>query len=337
MSAAAELFGSHSHWLAHTLANAAGATSEASCALTNGVRVRRAGIGILHFIPPVHASPDEALIVSAGIHGDETAPVELLNALVDDILSEELSLAIPLLLILGNPPAMVLQRRFVAQNLNRLFAAAHKDQTDMEAERARLIESLCREFAEQHPGALSHYDLHTAIRPSLRERFALYPYCDNGKRPPRVQKDFLLEAEVRTLLLQHKMASTFSSFTANELAAESFTFELGKVHPFGQNDLSRLTALRAALIRRFCADAAPAQARGELETFEVLHEIINTGASFRLHVADDVANFSSYPPGTVIWEDAEQSYRVGAEPEAIVFPNPSVPVGQRAGLMLRCF
>src|SRR5690606_22241342 len=249
----AGLFDSHPHWLAHTLAHAGQAASEATCTLGNGIRVRRAAIGILELLPPGEASQSEALIVSAGIHGNETAPVELLNALVDDILSEQLPLAIPLLLILGNPEAMVLQQRFVGQNLNRLFCGAHQGQDDMEAQRARLIETACREFAERHPGALCHYDLHTAIRPSLREKFALYPYCGNGKRPRDSQKNLLLEAVVGTLLLQHKMASTFSSYTANELAAESFTLELGKVHPFGQNDLSRLSALRAALTRRFCA------------------------------------------------------------------------------------
>ena len=69
--------------------------------------------------------------------------------------------------------------------------------------------------------------------------------------------------------------------------------------------------------------------------FEVVHEILNTGKHFRFHVPDDVANFTEYPAGTVIWEDDSTCYRVGNTPEAIVFPNPEVPVGQRVGLMIR--
>ena len=69
--------------------------------------------------------------------------------------------------------------------------------------------------------------------------------------------------------------------------------------------------------------------------FEVVHEVLNTGPSFRFHVPDEVANFTQYQPGTVIWEDDKTSYRVGTAPEAVVFPNPHVPVGQRVGLMIR--
>lgn len=72
-----------------------------------------------------------------------------------------------------------------------------------------------------------------------------------------------------------------------------------------------------------------------MEIFRVVHEIINTGASFRLRVPDDAANFTRYAPGTLIWEDGQTDYHVGNRPEYIVFPNRDVPVGQRAGLMIR--
>src|SRR5690606_41080425 len=93
---------------------------------------------------------------------------------------------------------------------------------------------MCRQFAMAHQGlTLSHYDLHTAIRPSKRERFALYPFVP-GRSVPGTQCTFLLEAEVETLLLQHQVSTVFSSFTASLLKAESFTVELGKVERFGE-------------------------------------------------------------------------------------------------------
>lgn len=67
----------------------------------------------------------------------------------------------------------------------------------------------------------------------------------------------------------------------------------------------------------------------------MVDEILNTGNGFRFHVPDDVANFTEYAPGTLIWEDQETQYRVGHSPESIVFPNPEVPVGQRVGLLIR--
>jgi succinylglutamate desuccinylase len=334
MSAQSPLFGSHPHWLAHTLANADRASGEAESTLPDGTIVRRHGLGLLECQPSGHTATRESLIISAGIHGNETAPIEILNGLVAELLEGRWRLVCPLLLILGNPKAMVAESRFVEVNLNRLFNGAHAGQAGEEPKRAALIESLCNQFAGRHPGELSHYDLHTAIRPSLREKFALYPFM-GGRRPPAMQGDFLREADVGTLLLQHKNGSTFSSFTASQLGAESFTLELGKVRPFGQSELGRYRAVRDALRRRLSGRPAPERVAGELDVFEVVHEIINTGPSFQLHIPDDVANFTPYAPGTVIWEDGEGCYRVGEVPESIVFPNRSVQVGQRAGLMLR--
>jgi succinylglutamate desuccinylase len=245
------------------------------------------------------------------------------------------------LLILGNPPAMVAGERFIDVNLNRLFNGAHGEAHHEglpEARRARFLEEMCRQFAIAHHGlALSHYDLHTAIRPSRRERFALYPHVEGRSVPPQVQCEFLLEAEVETLLLQHKESTVFSAFSAGLLGAESFTVELGKVEPFGHNDLRRFRGIEQALRRRFRGLPAPEAGPpfDHLTVFEVVHEILNTGPSFRFHVPDDVANFTEYPSGTVIWEDDQTCYRVGTAPEAIVFPNPAVPVGQRVGLLVR--
>ena len=44
--------------------------------------------------------------MSAGVHGNETAPIELLNQLVGDLLIGRLPLTVRLLVVLGNPAAM---------------------------------------------------------------------------------------------------------------------------------------------------------------------------------------------------------------------------------------
>ncbi|MDO6443178.1 succinylglutamate desuccinylase [Marinobacter sp. 2_MG-2023] len=335
------LFDANPDWLSHTLANATSNLAESNITLSDGTRISRQAVGVLNLTPPAgRANPNqEALIVSAGIHGNETAPIEVLNALVSELLNEEWQLACPLLLILGNPPAMVAGQRFLEVNLNRLFNGAHAypeyDELS-EAARAQFLEEACRQFAMAHPQALSHYDLHTAIRPSRREKFALYPFV-SGRQVPQAQCDFLLEAEVETLLLQHKAGTTFSSFSSSVLGAESFTVELGKVRPFGENELTRFAGIKKALRRRFRGETCPEkQPQPEsLTVFEVVHEILNTGKNFRFHIPDDVANFTEYPPGTVIWENDITRYKVEASPQAIVFPNRDVPVGQRVGLMIR--
>jgi len=342
MSSSGPLFDSHPDWLAHTLASAQTDLPELRQALPDGTRVCRKASGVLWLTPSAQQQnvPREALIVSAGIHGNETAPVEVLNGLVSELLAGAWQLGCPLLLILGNPPAMVSGQRFVDVNMNRLFSGAHRqaDHAGLpEARRARFLEEVCRQFATAHPGfALSHYDLHTAIRPSKRERFALYPFVP-GRTVPAAQCRFLLEAEVDTLLLQHRASTVFSSFTASVLQAQSFTIELGKVEKFGHNDLRRFRGIEQALRRRFAGTPPPATQPPleQLTVFEVVHEVLNTGPSFRFHVPDDAENFTPYPPGTVIWHDSAGHYQMGTTPEAVVFPNPRVPTGQRAGLMIR--
>ncbi|WP_148864136.1 succinylglutamate desuccinylase [Marinobacter fonticola] len=335
MSVRENLFDGEPDWLAHTLASHGQSSSPVAVTLPDGARIELLDTGLLELTPP-HGD-GERLIVSAGVHGNETAPIEVVNGLVNELLDGEWTLGKRTLLILGNPPSMAKGDRFVEFNMNRLFAGAHAKAPyagTPEANRAALLESVCREFAKG-AGALVHYDLHTAIRPSHREKFALYPFVE-GRTVPQRQCDFLLEADVPTLLLQHKSGTTFSSFSSTHLGAESFTIELGKVSPFGQNDLSRFTGVQSALRRLLKGKPTPKPARSqELAVFEVVHEILNTGDSFRFHVPDDVANFTAYEPGTVIWEDNETTYRVGDRPEAIIFPNRNVPVGQRVGLLVR--
>lgn len=333
-----ELFEGETDWLGHTLAFAGQVTAPASVVLADGTRVERPGVGVLR-LKPAQADIDERLIVSAGIHGNETAPIEVLNRLVYGLLSGEWVLRQEVLLILGNPPAMVAGSRFVEHNLNRLFSGAHQKAPyagTEEALRAQWLETLCREFSEPAV-AVAHYDLHTAIRPSRREKFALYPFVP-GRKVPNRQLAFLSESEVSTLLLQHQPGTTFASFSSTELGAESFTVELGQVRPFGQNDLTRFAGIEASLKALMSQQPIVTESDGRMSdmvVFEVVEEILNTGDSFCFHVPDEVANFTEFSPGEVIWEDDTRCYQVGDQPEAIVFPNRNVPVGQRVGLMVR--
>lgn len=310
--------------------------------------------GIVEIIPKsmITPKPTAALILSAGIHGNETGPIELLDGLLSDIIYQHTAVHRPLLIIFGNLPAMQQQQRYLNVNLNRLFTENILTQPQLPAsEQARAAEIMLatKQFAQRFHD-FWHYDLHTAIRDSAIEKFALYPFVKDRKIP-KAQIVLLAAAGIEAILIQNKPSATFSGFSSALLGGESFTVELGKVRPFGQNVPNDLQKLKQTVLTLLSSDAAVnadagagagelpqghfTEASAAVKLFSVCHEIINSGDTFRLHVPEDIANFSAFKEGDVIWSDAQESYRIEGEAQYIVFPNSQVGIGQRAGLMIK--
>ena len=290
--------------------------------------------GILLIKPDIKETPPP-LLLSAGIHGNETAPIELLDTIIQDIVTEQLQPSRPVLFMLGNLQAMRSQTRFVDANLNRLFHSPPQSTNgnkNKEAKRARIIMDETIRFHDQF-GCFWHYDLHTAIRESEIEKFALYPLISN-RTLPQEQIEFIKASGIEALVLQSIPSSTFSAFTSNHLDAQSFTLELGQVKPFGQNDLNRFEKIDYCLRALIANKPFPKKTKNQLRIYSVVHEIINSGDSFKLNIHENTKNFTSYPRNYVIWEDEENHYRVKEENGAILFPNSKVKKGERAGLIL---
>ena len=334
-----KLFNSSSDLLSHTLENANKSIEQRSALLTDGTSIILHELGILEIVPvnsEANIQPQK-LILSAGVHGNETAPIEFCNTLINEIIDGIYSVKAPTLFIFGNPEAMVSGERFIEHNMNRLFCGAHADDAycnSVDGQRAALIEQCVADFSGDASN-INHYDLHTAIRDSVIEKFAIYPYIP-GRTANPMQLQFLAFSDVNAFLFQTTPATTFSSHTAVNFGAESFTVELGKVKPFGQNNLSKYDALIENLRTRLQGGwPTPRHAEHRVQCFVASHEIINTGDNFVLHIPEDISNFTKFPVGSLIWEDDTQSYQVQGQEEYIVFPNSKVGPGQRAGLMLR--
>ncbi|MEZ5228861.1 MAG: succinylglutamate desuccinylase [Acidimicrobiales bacterium] len=283
------------------------------------------------------ASVHTSLVLSAAIHGNETAPAEMLDRIVHDLATASLVPGVRLLAILGNPQAIVAGTRFVEENLNRLFSGVHEQRNHAEARRAALLEHAVGEFFAAAPPQHRrlHYELHTAIRASQLERFAVFPF---GQPVDDEQLDFLRRADIHGILLDNGPSTTFSYFSSNRWGAESMTLELGRVSPLGANDPSRLAAIDACL-RAVVRDGWPSPSLPPIvsdpQVFEVEHELLRTHASdFLLHVADDAPNFSLIEPGHRITSDPDGGIIIDGPGRRIVFPNPQVPVGQRVGLVI---
>ncbi|MCP8464807.1 succinylglutamate desuccinylase [Pseudomonas sp. ZM23] len=302
----------------------------------DGTRLHWLAEGALEITPTVARDNGRDLLLSAGIHGNETAPIELLDRLLQRIARGELKPASRVLFLLGNPEAMRRGERYLEQDINRLFCGRHEDGSGNEALRAAELERLAAAFFSRAERPRLHYDLHTAIRGSKIEQFALYPWSE-GREHSRDELARLRSAGIDAVLLQSKPGITFSAYTYSCLGAEAFTLELGKARPFGQNqavNLDRLEIMLQALIRgdEPTDDGAPLDG---LKLFAVSREVIKHSDHFRLHLDDAVDNFTELDQGYLLAEDIGGTRWIVEERGArIIFPNPRVKNGLRAGILV---
>lgn len=108
---------------------------------------------------------------------------------------------------------------------------------------------------------------------------------------------------------------------------------MGRIGELGRNDLSQFAAAHAALDAFLRGGDFPSAARMP-DVFRVAQELVKRSDGFRMAFDGATKNFTPMPPGSLIAEDGDTVYRVGAETEYVVFPNPDVRVGLRAGLMV---
>ena len=229
--------------------------------------------------------------------------------------------------------------------MNRLFSGGHsKDQgngeglINKERHRALLLENTVRDFFEQgqalnleNERERCHYDLHTAIRGSKNDKFAVYPFR-HGKPWKKSQLQFMHACGVNTILLSHSPTTTFSYFSSNEFNADAFTVELGKVMPFGENDMAKFSKVKDTLTRLISGQdlCLKNYDENDFSIYEIYQTINRQGENFSLNFSDDVENFTDFPKGTVLALDDDKEIKTDVEGEAIIFPNANVAVGQRA-------
>ncbi|WP_425495857.1 succinylglutamate desuccinylase [Paraburkholderia bonniea] len=332
-------------FLSYTLALAQPALTGAAAhgSVAHGLRWTWLEQGVLRLEPAHCTATTPSVLLSAGIHGDETAPLELLSRLVSDLAAGRARLACRVLVVLGNIEAMRSAQRYQDDDLNRLFSGAYAAvPASREAPRAQALEHVAQQFFAQaaaaHPrGARWHFDLHTAIRASVFEQFALLPHTGQPVSPALFA--WLGAAQIAAVLVHTVKSHTYSHFSAQTCGAEACTLELGKVRPFGQNDLTRFaaadTALRALLAEgAVTASAAAPEAASWPRVFTVIDQITRHSDAFELLLAADVANFTPFARGTLLARDGAYRYVVQHEEERIVFPNPNVKAGLRAGLLV---
>ena len=300
------------------------------------------------------ATSSKSIVISSGIHGNETAPIEIVQQLISDIITQKIQVKHRTLLIMGNPVSMNIAKRFQTENLNRLFCGKHQEiDPCFEKYRAEKLEGYVSDFFNAGTAKSAtdntndsevinsskvtnyHYDLHTAIRNSKYEKFAIYPY-QAGKPWDKEQLSFMASCGVNTILFGHGPSGTFSYFSSANFAAHAFTIELGKVRPFGENNMANFQAMTNNLSALISDEEIPLISfdNNDFNLFEALGDITKVSDEFELYVADEASNFTDYPVGTLLSTDMNQEYRTTLPGESIVFPNANVGNGQRAVLMV---
>jgi succinylglutamate desuccinylase len=282
-------------------------------------------------VEPARAAGARPLLVSAGVHGDETAPIELLCGVADAIAAGALPVGAPCLLALGNLGALRAGSRYLDHDLNRLFDGRHAERRDArDAPRAAALEAAAAAFCARHPGAL-HLDLHSAIRASLHPCFAIHP-LDEAAALPDASLRLLASFGIDALLRTSQPSPTFTSHTARAHGCEAYTLELGRVRRLGAGTAGEL-ATPDACVRALVAGAPLPRAGAAPVVYRVRRELIKRSDDFRLAVPPDAPNFTPLEPGEWIARDGDAAWI--AEPgERIVFPNPNVARGLRAGVLV---
>lgn len=302
--------------------------------LSNGVKVDVCAPGIIEFTPPTPW--DKNIVLSCGVHGNETAPIEICDEFVQALITGKMAPAQRVLFLFANIPSMDIAERFVEENMNRLFSGAHSQGPGLinsERIRAKQLEHAVEDFFLTSPQGSSryHYDLHTAIRASKNDKFAVYPFL-HGKPHDKEQLAFLSACGVNTILLSESPTTTFSYFSTQQFNAHGFTVELGKVRPFGENNMADFSAviqsLKALITEKL--PTFPEFSTEKTELFRVNQVINKQHDDFTLHFDDETPNFTDFKKGDVLASESGKEYLCEQDGEAIVFPNANVALGQRA-------
>ncbi len=303
--------------------------------LVGAARWRWLARGILEVVPelvPEAVSNLPATIISTGVHGDETVPVRLVDQWLAQLVTQSQTIRRPMLLVLANPDALIIGKRFVKHNMNRLFSLRAASGPDDEHIRAAKIMHVVQQFVAVHPGGM-HFDMHSTIKSSDQDRFAVIP-VDCQSRDLTILKNWLRMFAVNAWVQNISPAAAFSSYTAG-LGYLSATVELGQVSSLDE-PVDRFLSLLPALDRLVFDDEETS--RHPMSGFQVIDEIIRPEGEFELCLQDFV-NFRPMTAGTLIargsGKNSGQEWRIEQTGDALLFLNAQVPAGHRAGLVIR--
>ena len=304
--------------------------------LESGIHCKLLQRGVLQITPIEQMSTAKDIVLSSGVHGNETAPIELIQQLAEGILLGHIEPVHRLLLIIAHPEAINNKTRFIDENMNRLFKVRNQER-NIDCKVANQLQEAVNSFYGSSTAIQPekwHLDLHCAIRRSEHYTFAISPYSHKLSRSNSLFS-FIQYAKIEAVLLANDPSSTFSWFSAEYHGAQSLTIELGKVADFGENDLTLLSYFSHALMKLITESTLPISWNNDVEVYRVNRTLLKQSESFTFSFPSDLPNFTFFEEGTYLGSDKEQEFIADEKGEAVVFPNANVALGQRAALMVK--
>ncbi|WWE57129.1 succinylglutamate desuccinylase [Parasalinivibrio latis] len=302
--------------------------------LSNGVEVCHQDVGILVFKPQ---NAKRNVVISSGIHGDETAPIELVDRLAVAMLKGDITPEANVMLVIGHPDAINAHTRFLTENMNRLFKQEN-DTANIERVIANRLQKAVTKFfcLGSTSGEKWHLDLHSAIRGSKHYMFGVLPHTTKPQQNGPLAV-FLQQSAMDALMISDAPSGTFSWYSAEHHDALAATLEMGRVAPLYQNDLSEFEFLEKALISLMTeGDAKTADwIEGKTAVYQVSRTIYKTSDNFKLGFPGSAENFTRFPSGSLLAEEDGKTYVADEDGESVVFPNANVAIGQRACLLVK--
>ncbi|MXP68001.1 succinylglutamate desuccinylase [Pantoea sp. Aalb] len=303
------------------------------------IKVSYLGEGILQLLPSVGFK--KAVILSAGIHGNETAPIELLARLIASLSKNTQRLNCALLIIFGNLPAIKLGKRYIHSDMNRLFFNHNQyeklEKSINEVQCVNLLKEAVQKFLDNislyDNIPCYHLDMHTTIRDSYFKQFALLPHNANSYNKSFFE--LLFSCKLNAIVQHNSPNGTFSYYLSKHFGVQSCTIELGKAKSFGLNNLTLFQSIEFAIKSLISGDNFIKEIKKIIRWFLVVESIIKTKDNFRLNLKPEIKNFTQLKPGYIIAYDDNHIWRINNDAPWILFPNSDVAFGLRACLLLR--
>ncbi|MGF1704165.1 succinylglutamate desuccinylase [Photobacterium makurazakiensis] len=301
----------------------------------SGVQCELLARGVLQITPTQPLEHEKSIVLSSGVHGNETSPIELVQRLARCILQSDVTPRHRLLLIIAHPKAIINKTRFIDENMNRLFQTRNEER-NIDCITANHLQDAVDHFYLSSPtNRRWHLDLHCAIRGSAHYTFAVSPYTVNPTRNIDLFT-YLQVANIEAALLSNTPSSTFSWFSAEFYSAQALTLELGRVADFGENDLEKLESFYQATVKLITQPSVIDKwDDGTVSIYKVTRTLIKHSEAFRFNFPDNQANFSFFEHGKQLASDDKTEYFALEGGESVVFPNVNVAIGQRACLLVQ--